>query len=181
MTLTNVTVTGNTSSPADQGLGGGIFHFKALSRLTTLRNTIVALNTPSDCAGAITSNGFNLDSDNTCSLTGTGDKPSGNPQLGPLALYAPGTTETHALLDGSPAIDAVLTGCPPPGTDQRGVTRPQGPICDMGAYKKIVTVSGAAIPTLSDGVRLGLGGLLLLGGLWALRRRHVRGRAGCFA
>jgi hypothetical protein len=47
-----------------------------------------------------------------------------------------GATLTHALLAGSPAIDAVpLTRCPPPGTDQRGVTRPQGPRCDSGAFE----------------------------------------------
>src|SRR5262245_17986573 len=117
-----------------------------------------------------------MESDNPCFLTATGDKPGiSNPGLGPLALNPPGTTETHALLDGSPAIDAVLTGCPPPGTDQRGITRPQGSACDMGAYEKIVSVLGGAIPTLSDATRLGLAGLMLLGGLWALRRRSRQG------
>src|SRR5690606_29583266 len=45
-----------------------------------------------------------------------------------------GFTQTMALLPGSPAIDAGdNTACP--ATDQRGVTRPQGPQCDIGAYE----------------------------------------------
>ncbi|MDQ3796077.1 MAG: hypothetical protein M3294_00480, partial [Pseudomonadota bacterium] len=53
-----------------------------------------------------------------------------------------GPTQTHALVAGSPAIDAVTDGtCPPPDTDQRGVSRPQdgngdgGPACDIGSYE----------------------------------------------
>ncbi len=46
-----------------------------------------------------------------------------------------GTTETHALLPGSAAIDTGTPDCPPPATDQRGVTRPHGAACDVGAYE----------------------------------------------
>jgi hypothetical protein len=63
--------------------------------------------------------------------------------LGALQVNVPnpsianaGTTETHALLPGSPAIDRVTAGgCPPPGTDQRRVLRPQGALCDIGAFE----------------------------------------------
>jgi hypothetical protein len=52
-----------------------------------------------------------------------------------------GPTQTHALLAGSPAIDAVadctdFAGIPVP-TDQRDVARPQGPACDIGAFEFI--------------------------------------------
>jgi hypothetical protein len=41
---------------------------------------------------------------------------------------------TSALLSNSPAINtADNVACPP--TDQRGVPRPQGPACDIGAYE----------------------------------------------
>jgi hypothetical protein len=51
-------------------------------------------------------------------------------------------TPTHALLPGSLAIDAgALTG---PTTDQRGVTRPQGSRCDIGAFE--LEQSGGTIP-----------------------------------
>ena len=54
--------------------------------------------------------------------------------LGPLAGNG-GPTATHALLDGSPAIDAADAAlCPP--TDQRGVVRPQGAACDVGAFER---------------------------------------------
>jgi hypothetical protein len=53
--------------------------------------------------------------------------------LGPLADNG-GPTQTHALLPSSPAIDAGdNNGCPP--TDQRGVARPSGLACDIGAYE----------------------------------------------
>ncbi len=55
-----------------------------------------------------------------------------DPLLGPLADNG-GATQTFALLPGSPAIDAgQSTGCPP---DQRGVVRPQGAACDIGAFE----------------------------------------------
>jgi hypothetical protein len=51
-----------------------------------------------------------------------------------------GPTKTLTLVPGSPAVDAVPTAqCTdvdghPLATDQRGVTRPQGPACDIGAF-----------------------------------------------
>ena len=56
-----------------------------------------------------------------------------DPLLAPLGDYG-GGTQTFALLPGSPAIDAGQENyCPE--TDQRGVTRPQGAGCDMGAFE----------------------------------------------
>jgi hypothetical protein len=54
-------------------------------------------------------------------------------KVGPLADNG-GPTWTHALLTGSPAIDA---GDDPacPASDQRGVARPQGPHCDIGPFE----------------------------------------------
>ena len=60
---------------------------------------------------------------------------STNPMLGILADNT-GPTKTMALLAGSSAIDAGDAGtCP--ATDQRGITRPRGAACDIGAYEKI--------------------------------------------
>lgn len=56
---------------------------------------------------------------------------SGDPLLGPLADNG-GPTQTMALLPGSPAIDAGTTCV---FEDQRGVFRPQGNYCDIGAYE----------------------------------------------
>jgi uncharacterized repeat protein (TIGR01451 family) len=81
--------------------------------------------------GTITSLGYNLTSDDgqtaivgsavfggTGFFTSTGDQTNTNPMLGPLQLNG-GQTPTHALLCGSPAIDAGtnFTGA---ATDQRG-------------------------------------------------------------
>ena len=56
-----------------------------------------------------------------------------DPLLGPLQNNG-GFTQTMALLPGSPAIDAGDdANCP--ATDQRGVTRPFGSHCDIGAYE----------------------------------------------
>ena len=72
---------------------------------------------------------------------------SGDPKLSPLASNA-GPTQTMALGDNSAAIDAADASiCAAPigqpgqpgfgagGVDQRGVTRPQGAGCDLGAYE----------------------------------------------
>ncbi len=60
------------------------------------------------------------------------DLPVGtNPLLGPLTDNGGGTL-THALLPGSPAIDR---GASCLAKDQRGVSRPQGPACDIGAFE----------------------------------------------
>jgi hypothetical protein len=53
---------------------------------------------------------------------------------------------THALLPGSPAIDAA-DPTTFPGTDQRGVTRPQGAAPDIGAYEFVAVVP---VPTLTE-------------------------------
>ena len=55
--------------------------------------------------------------------------------LKPLADNG-GPTKTHALPAGSPALNAspANSGCKP--TDQRGVTRPQGAACDIGAFEQ---------------------------------------------
>ncbi|MCL4300803.1 MAG: Ig-like domain repeat protein [Anaerolineae bacterium] len=66
--------------------------------------------------------------DGSCSPTFSGD-----PFLGPLANNG-GSTPTHALLPGSPAINAGNnTSCLT--TDQRGIARPQQGQCDIGAFE----------------------------------------------
>lgn len=129
MTLTNVTIAKNTT-PANYALS------KAGAASLTLKNTLVADNTPANCgiSGAIVSLGYNLDSGSTCGLSGSGDQSNASANLSPLAMNAPGTTPTHALKAGSAAINsATNTGCP--SIDQRGVPRPLGGTCDIGAYE----------------------------------------------
>ncbi|MEE9597348.1 MAG: choice-of-anchor Q domain-containing protein, partial [Acidiferrobacterales bacterium] len=133
-TLTNVTVTANTG-PGD---GGGVRQRTGAGSITFL-NTIVANNISAgagDCdgnPGNLFSLGNNLDSDNTCDFTAPGDLPGTIPLLGPLQDNG-GPTFTHELLVGSPAIDAgTNVGCP--AADQRGFARPVNATCDIGAYE----------------------------------------------
>ncbi|MFH1928726.1 MAG: choice-of-anchor Q domain-containing protein, partial [Chloroflexota bacterium] len=129
---------GCDGSDGSDGSGGGV----ANEGSVTLRDSIIANSTCEECwtgeeGATTTSLGYNLGSDGSCNLTATGDISNSNPLLGPLADNG-GDTFTHALLPGSPAIDA--GSCTdgegnPITTDQRGVSRPQGDGCDIGAYE----------------------------------------------
>ena len=107
-----------------------------------VNNAIVSENTTTvtagtgDCWGNYTSDGYNLVGEGTgCPITGTGDIAAADPFLRPLANNG-GETETHELLLGSPAIDTGdNSNCP--ATDQRGITRSQGAVCDIGAFELI--------------------------------------------
>ena len=137
--LLNSTVVRNTATH----IGGGIV--QAFSGLG-LTNSLVAQNTPgpdviSEPSESVVSAFFSLIGDGTgTGLTNTNGNQVGSasapidPKLGPLADNG-GPTRTHALLLGSPAIDAASTpDCPT--TDQRGVLRPQGAACDIGSYER---------------------------------------------
>ncbi|MDQ4005302.1 MAG: CSLREA domain-containing protein [Actinomycetota bacterium] len=158
VTIRNATITENTaddeSDDDDAGDGGGI---RNDGGTVTIGNSILADNSvrtaavgePDECSGPVSSLGFNvIGHDEGCAYTpGSGDQvgvffPSLtgiDPKLGPLADNG-GPTQTHMLLPGSPALDKGSTeraanevACEP--TDQRGVPRPQGGGCDVGAYE----------------------------------------------
>jgi hypothetical protein len=59
-----------------------------------------------------------------------------DPRLGALAVNG-GPTRTHALLAGSPAIDAAGGDPCPTDRDQRNTERPQGGACDVGAFERV--------------------------------------------
>jgi hypothetical protein len=137
-TITNATVTNNQADASGFGQGGGIF----INDATTFRNTVVSGNlvgaTASQCFvnDTVTAPAGNIERGSDCGFTGTANKQGTDPALGPLANNG-GPTDTQALLSGSPAIDfAPAAGCP--ATDQRGVSRPQGALCDSGAFEVAV-------------------------------------------
>jgi hypothetical protein len=83
-------------------------------------------------SSVLTSGGHNLVQDDTCNPVAS-DIINAGAGVGPLANNG-GATPTHALLPGSPAINAGDDAqCP--ATDQRGVSRPQGAHCDIGAFE----------------------------------------------
>ena len=129
VTLVNVTLSGNTAPKA-----GAVWNDNNGS--VTLFNTLVASSGTNNLAGGtFASLGHNLSSDNsgTAWLTAPGDRNNADPRLGPLSDNG-GPTQTHALLSGSPAIDAGENNGAP-GVDQRGVKRPQGVAVDIGAFE----------------------------------------------
>jgi hypothetical protein len=79
--------------------------------------------------------------------SGTNVTPSGplGSILAPSLADNGGPTLTLALVPGSPAVDAVPAGdsCFP--DDQRGVARPQGAACDIGAFEGTAGGAGAEI------------------------------------
>ena len=98
--------------------------------------------------GTVTSYGYNVSSDDGGGyLNGTGDQINTDPLLGPLQDNG-GPTFTHALLPGSPAINAGDPSfTPPPFFDQRGpgFDRAVGGFIDKGSFE--VQIGGTPTPT----------------------------------
>lgn len=149
------TVTGNTGYE-----GGGMY--VTGNQHVFVRNSIFAGNTSSfapDAGGKFTSEGYNLfgSTQNAIILGDTATNVTGvAARLAPLSDNG-GPTRTHAPLpaqDGEPASPAIDAGNPAtpgsegfacPGTDQRGVLRPIGARCDIGAVERAAGLSLARI------------------------------------
>ena len=150
-TVTNCTFSGNNASS-----GGGMYNVTGSE--PTMTNCIFwdasggeILNSDSsspDISFCIVAN------EDVGTVGASADIISADPLLGPLAWNG-GPTRTHALLPGSPAIDAASPDVAP-DFDQRGMARPQGASFDIGAYEfssaaKVLTVdlSGTCGVTIS--------------------------------
>lgn len=164
LTVVNSTVTGNNGSGIYEDSSGGLslqndtiaanpsVGLDLREGVGSAVNTIIAQNTSGDCTNALDNWGQtehnNLDSDNSCDFTSSTDLTGVNPQLGPLQDNG-GPTPTMALAATSPAVDAGDdSSCP--ATDQRGISRPQGPHCDIGAFELVPSagpqISGSLSP-----------------------------------
>ncbi len=125
-----LTISGSTLAFNVAPLGANL---EEASSATKLRNTILSnpLGGGANCDDfdppTLVSDGYNLASDASCNLIGTGDQPSTDPTLEALADNG-GPTWTHALPLGSPAVDrgnaAAFDVHPALTTDQRGEPRP---------------------------------------------------------
>ena len=144
----------------------------------TAKNTIIAANTADegpDVYGPFVSGGYNLIGNPSIpGLTGTlqpTDKTGVAPQLGPLAdnggprAGAPGATLptlTERVLPGSPALDAVpAASCTdaagaPLATDERGLARPFGAGCEIGAYEASTLTFGGPLGSAGGGCSLAI-------------------------
>jgi hypothetical protein len=145
-TIVDSTIAGNRIAGGAIAIGGDniISQASTGTSLGILRliNTIVADASPNgNCSGTIQSGGHNLDSDGTCGLGAGTDQSNIDPLLAPLANNG-GPTDTRALTANSPAVDAGA-GCA--ATDQRGVARPAGGACDIGAFESPFTAPGPVV------------------------------------
>jgi hypothetical protein len=182
-TYFGIYVTGNPHDPAS------LIHF----RLTTFlnngeRNLVVDENsayafldhsilagTPQDVPFLNVEANYSLIENPPGEVLGTNNILGVDPLLTPLGNHG-GPTLTHALLPGSPAIEAGDPAIPdPPATDQRGFARIVGPRIDLGAVE--AQQQGIAeVPVLSPVGLLALMALLSVFGVWRLRSRRC-GRA----
>ena len=117
--VANSTVSDNSAA----FLAGGVLNFNNLEIGNTILNRGASgVSIYSNGDGLVTSLGYNISSDDGSGiLTGPGDQINTDPMLGPLQDNG-GSTFTHALLPGSPAINAGDPAfTPPPFFDQRGL------------------------------------------------------------
>ena len=146
------TITNSTFSSNGAGISGSSIYYITFSTpILSLDNNILA-NSDTNIANCALISGTLVGHNNLiedaidgCGLTqGVNGNIIGlDPKLGPLANNG-GPTQTMTLGIGSPAIDSGSgTACPL--TDQRGVGRPQGAGCDMGAFESPVPT-----PTFND-------------------------------
>jgi fibronectin-binding autotransporter adhesin len=136
-----LTVTDSTIARNQAGERGGGLLVIGTAKATLLATILAGNSAPPgagpDCRGTVHTAGHNLVGKTSgCNyLAGPGDQLNKNPMLGALQSNG-GPTKTMALLAGSLAIDAILKTACPFHVDQRGVKRPQGPRCDIGAYER---------------------------------------------
>lgn len=144
-TVNNVTIANNTADNEADGTGDGGGVFNTAGGAINVKNSIIAGNLDNsavtkhpDCSGILTSQGYNLIQNITgCTVSPTNNLLGQNPLLGPLT----GSPAYHPIVKTSPAFDAGNPAAPGSGgdacaaTDQRGIPRPQGVHCDIGAME----------------------------------------------
>jgi hypothetical protein len=136
-TIRQSTLSGNSAQ-----YGSNLLNYTGFS-ITLSMSIVTGGAGGGNCGGMspVTDGGYNDDSGSSCGFSAASHSVSNiNPMLDPLAPNG-GATDTMALPAGSPAVDAIpasTAGCG--GTaDQRGVSRPQGTGCDIGAYEMVQT------------------------------------------
>ena len=152
--IRNSTITNNTAnSMMVGGQGGGLAAYSNAQTNATVSSSIIAGNTPNDIdvigtGNTITSLGYNLvgDGGGVTAFDQVGDMTGVDPLLDALADNG-GRSQTHALLEGSPAIDAgdPTFDATSLSTDQRGMGFPRvvGTI-DIGSFEL-----GMTAPTIT--------------------------------
>ena len=164
------TIVRNDGDSDGEGTDGSGIHVGTDTLNVRIGSSLVAENGQRNCspAASVRSQGYNLEDTDTCNFDQPNDQTDNDPVIGPLSdnggqsqgADSAAIGQTHALLQGSPAIDAVDTEeCQPSdpidfGTDQRLVSRPQLTRCDVGAYEYVqpfdIAVDKTVSPTTVD-------------------------------
>lgn len=101
--------------------------------------------------GSSTSMGGNIEDGTACDLNAATDLQNTVVALDELAVNG-GLTPTHLITDTGAAynggVDALCTAAPVNSVDQRGITRPQGKQCDVGAVELEVTMIEKYFPQM---------------------------------
>ncbi len=153
-TISHATVANNSAGGGGGASSGGGLSVGSLGT-GGIDNSIVAGNSGGNCGTPVVSKGNNIDDGTSCGFKGTGDKSSADAKLGALGDHG-GLTLTQMPLAGSPAIDAGdAATCP--SSDQRGVTRPQGGGCDIGAVEvpRPTATTSSVTSSVSDAASVG--------------------------
>ncbi|NEO86142.1 MAG: DUF4347 domain-containing protein [Spirulina sp. SIO3F2] len=133
VTATNATIAFNSAA----GNGGGIY----ASNASTLNNTIVSNNstggTGPDLFGTFTANFSLILNPSGATISGSNNIFRQDPLLQALANNG-GSTQTHALQAGSPAINGGNNALVTTTTDQRGGVRIFSGTVDIGAYEFVI-------------------------------------------
>jgi hypothetical protein len=166
LSATNLTVSDNVVESAGPltpsvDAAGGLDNEDQATVVGTILagDTVAGANQECSLSGMPVSGGFDLTSDDSCGLSGTGNLVDTDPLLEPLGNYG-GPTATEAIPPSSPAIGADAA-CPPPATDQRGVPRPPR-ACDIGAFQYVAPAPGYDLAG-SDGGVFSFGAAAFLG------------------
>lgn len=133
VSLLNVTFAENRAQAeiASEGYGASIA--RADGSVVCTNTILASVPGETNIWGQISDGGHNISSDESARFSAPSSRNGLDPALGPLAYYG-GATPTLPLLPQSPAIDAGDdAACP--GSDQRGVARPKGSGCDIGAFE----------------------------------------------
>lgn len=168
ITITNSTITGNSALRGGGVAGGGnIAHTTFSNNSASVAGGALYLTSPLELGntilkagasgvnifnngGSLITHGYNVCSDNGSGfLNGPGDQINTDPMLGPLQNNG-GPTLTHALLPGSPAIDAGDPNfTPPPYYDQRGPVfwRVRNNRVDVGSFEVQSGTTPSPTPT----------------------------------
>jgi hypothetical protein len=137
------TIAASTLSGNQASQGAGVDAAQTVHVAQSILNDAPPAECLVESGGTILSDGYDIDGGTSCGFAGTGDQQNTDAQLSPL--------QANGILPATEAIPQYGAASHGPATcgsnaqDERGVPRPQGATCDIGAYEYVyshTTTSG---------------------------------------